>query len=228
MTTRLTGWALWRRWTLVVTGGEAAGFLAPAVVGVLVGGRDSLGGWLLLAGAVEGAVLGLAQASVLRRVLPALDVARWVVLTGAAAVLAYALGDTVGWLAEGGVEGPELVLAGCAALLLLSSLGGMQWAELHRHVDHAWTWVGWTAAAWLLALSAFLAVATPLWHDGQATGTAIVVGVGAGILMAAVQAAVTGWAAVRLTGSGWSGGSVAPIEDPAPRRVPVADVSGGR
>lgn len=228
MRTRLAGWALWRRWTLVVSGGEAAGFLAPAVVGVLVSDHGSLGTWLLLAGAVEGVVLGLAQASVLRRVLPALDVSRWVVLTGAAALLAYALGNTVARLAEGGVEGPELVLVGCAGVLLLCSLGAMQWTELHRHVAHAGRWVGWTAAAWLVALAVFLGVATPLWHEGQAVGAAIAVGVGAGVLMAAVQAAVTGWALVRLTGSAWGAGSVAPSETPARSGVPTADLSGGR
>lgn len=62
-------------------------------------------------------------------------------------------------------------------------------------VAHA-TFVRWTvlvtAAAWMVAIGAFLAVTTPLWHEGPRTGLTIFVGVGGGVVMALVQAVVTG------------------------------------
>lgn len=97
----------------------------------------------------------------------------------------------------------------CGALLLLS-IGGAQWLELRHHLARAATWVPATALAWLLALGAFLAVATPLWHEDQRLWVTLLIGVGAGIVMALVQAAVTGWWLLRLLSrvqresTGWS------------------------
>ncbi len=90
----LRGAALLRSWTRCVTIGEAAGFAVPAAVGVLSAGSAAVVyiPALLMAGAVEGAVLGVAQAHVLRRALPGLQVHRWVTSTSAAAVFAYTMG----------------------------------------------------------------------------------------------------------------------------------------
>lgn len=191
---------LFRVWTVTVTVAESVGFLAPALVGVATADRA----WqvalpaLLGAGAVEGAVLGWAQATVLRSALPALRRARWVLATTAGAVTAYVLG--VGMAAAGG-SAPvwlQVALYPVLGLALLATIGGAQWLELRHHVAAAGRWVLWTAAAWLLALGAFLAIATPLWHEGQRPEQAVAVGVAAGVVMAAVQAAVTGWGLARL------------------------------
>jgi hypothetical protein len=69
------------RWVLLVTLAEAAGFTVPAAVGVAVTAASSRPIMtfvaMVLAGSVEGAVLGSAQADCLWRILPARR--RWVV-----------------------------------------------------------------------------------------------------------------------------------------------------
>jgi hypothetical protein len=82
---------------------------------------------------------------------------------------------------------------------LLLVLGVAQWWELRRHVPDAVRWIGITAGAWAVALTAFLAVSTPLWHEGQSGLEATAVGVLGGLLMASTMAVVTGLFAVRLT-----------------------------
>jgi hypothetical protein len=189
--------ALLRRWTLRVSAGEAVGFLAPATVGAAtVGAGRAAVPLLLAAGAVEGAVLGWAQSTVVRSALPALRPGRWVALTAAGAAVAWLLGLSAS--AIGGPEPGRIVVAAALGCVLLVSLGLAQWVELRHHVPRAWRWVVITAAAWLLALAVFMAVATPLWHEGQPVGEVIAVGVAAGLLMAVTQAATTGWGMVRL------------------------------
>jgi hypothetical protein len=84
------------RWVLVVTLGEAVGISVPAAVGVAVTGAS----WgplatlvaMVLAGSVEGAMLGGAQADCLYRwrLLPA---RRWlIVATSVGAAVAWSLG----------------------------------------------------------------------------------------------------------------------------------------
>ncbi|HEY9414695.1 MAG TPA: hypothetical protein VIQ30_08055, partial [Pseudonocardia sp.] len=73
-----------------------------------------------------------------------------------------------------------------------------QWLELRHHVARAASWVPATAVAWILALGAFLTIASPLWHEGQRLWVTLLIGVGAGIVMAFVQAAVTGWWLLRM------------------------------
>ena len=84
------------RWVLVVTVGEAIGFLVPAVVGAAV----TAAAWaplptliaMVLAGSVEGAVLGAAQSDCLHRwgVLPLRR--RWIAATSLGAAVAWSLG----------------------------------------------------------------------------------------------------------------------------------------
>ncbi|MGY1669804.1 hypothetical protein [Geodermatophilus sp. SYSU D00710] len=194
----------WGRWLLVVTAGEAAGFLVP-VLAVLTGAADTAGAAglavLLAAGAAEGALLGAAQASVLARELPGLSRRDWIVRTSVAAVLAWVVGTgPSGWAASvldrpAWVQAPLAVLA---ATVLLGSIGVAQWTVLRRHVPHAGRWIGWTAAAWLAGLAVFAGITTPLWQPGQAPVLVAAIGVVGGLAMALTMAAVTGHGAVRL------------------------------
>ncbi|MFI5623629.1 hypothetical protein ACIA03_09200 [Nocardioides sp. NPDC051685] len=195
------------RWTVTVTAAESAGFVAPAVVGALTTDLPWYAALpaLLAAGAVEGAVLGWAQASVLRRVLPTVRGRRWVMLTAGAAVAAYVLA-TVAVLAATASGWVRIVVPVVCGALLLISIGGAQWLELRHHVARAASWVPATALAWLLALGAFLAIASPLWHEGQRLWVTVLIGVGAGVVMAFVQAALTGWWLLRLLLPSWQSG----------------------
>lgn len=195
--------ALWRSWTGWATAGEFAGFAVPAAVGALLAnaapGVMFLG--LLTAGAMEGAVLGWAQARVLTRAVPGLDGRRWVLATSGAAALAWAIGLVPVALGERLPRIPLPVLVGGAAVagtVLLASIGTAQWLVLRRHVPRAARWIVTTAGAWALGLAAFTAITTPLWQPGQPVVVVAAVGLLGGLVMAATVAALTGWALVRL------------------------------
>jgi hypothetical protein len=201
------GRRLLRAWFRASTLGEVLGFCVPAVVASVVVGT---GGWfvepsaLVLAGAVEGAVLGLGQAYALRQALPTIRTRDWTRATAAGAAVAWLVGmapSVIGkWLWD--LSAPLAIgLGAVGATVLLGSIGGLQWLVLRGHVPHAGRWVPATAAAWTLGLAAFIAVTVPLWHEGQSAGSTTAIGVLGAVVMAAVVAAVTGLALVRLLSS---------------------------
>ena len=195
----------WRRWTAVTTAGELIGFAVPATIG----GIAATAAWpdavafsaVLGAGFIEGSVLGYAQARVWHDRLPALDVSRYAVGTGLAAVLAYALGLLPSNLGDrlGGLPVPLVVAGGLVAgSLLLASIGTAQWLVLRRAGLDRPMWILTTAGAWTAGLAVFLLTAMPLWQPGQSWWIVVGIGVGCGALMAVTVAAFTGLAAVRL------------------------------
>lgn len=190
-------------WLWAVTLGESAGFLLPALVGVATASAGGLSFPLLMfAGVVEGAALGWSQWWVLRRRLPGVSGIRWIGFTAVAAAVAYGIGllpSTFTFLWQPWPLWTQLGVGGVLALALLGSIGVAQWLELRRRVVRAHRWIAVTALAWCLALATFLLVATPLWHEGQSVGAAVVVGVVAGLAMAVVMAAVTGGAMTALS-----------------------------
>jgi hypothetical protein len=195
---------LWLRWFAITTAGELLGFTVPALAGALttVHHVEGLPQALVLvaAGAVEGGVLGWAQAVVLRRVVTGLDTGSWVRATASGAVLAYTMGMLPSLLFP--LPVPVMVAVGAVAgTVLLASIGAAQWLVLRRYRPRSAWWIATTAGAWILGLAAFLAIATPLWRPGQSTALIILIGVLAGLAMAATVAAVTGWAALRLAGT---------------------------
>ncbi|MDQ2698997.1 MAG: hypothetical protein M3Y46_09410 [Actinomycetota bacterium] len=192
------------RWIGVVTAAEALGFVVPAILGVIAADSSWFVPLLLIAGAAEGALLGAGQAVVLRQRLVGLRQPAWVVLTAAGAVVAYCAGLIPSTFADvwtqWGVLAQALLLTVVAVVLLLS-IGTAQWVELRRHVPRAGWWILGTAVAWLVALGLFLAIATPLWHEGQNPVVAVLVGVMAGLVMAAAMATVTRLVLKALTGT---------------------------
>jgi hypothetical protein len=190
----------WVRWTVA---GEMLGFIAPAVLGMLSAGwssRQAIAA-MVAAGAVEGLLLGTAQAHALAPSLPGLRSGRFAVGTALAAALAYLLGMLPSALGPGLVEAPRalVVLAGIlGGIVLLGSIGTAQWLELRRHVDRAWTWIPTTAAAWLAGLVAFLLIAMPLWHPGQDPIVVVAIGLAAAGAMATTVAVLTGLALQHL------------------------------
>lgn len=199
----LRGRPLVRRWFLTVTAAEFTGFAVPAAVGALTASaRPALAlPALLAAGAIEGGLLGLGQALVLRRALPALRRRRWVIATATAAVLAYAIGLAPSTFATSIGTWPVALAVAAAAVLgsaLLASIGTAQWLVLRDHVPRARRWIATTAAAWLVGLGVFMGFTMPLWHAGQPIALTIAIGMAGGLLMAATTAAITGIALRRL------------------------------
>jgi hypothetical protein len=188
------------RWVLVVTLGEAVGFTVPAAVGVAVTGAS----WgplatlvaIVLAGSVEGAMLGAAQADCLYRwrVLPVRRL--WIVATSVGAAVAWSLGmlpSTVNlrWTAATAVG------AGVGGLMLLTSLPLAQYFVLRDHVKRAALWIPINIAAWLLGIAWTLAP-SPVVDQSTPTGDLILIYGIAGFCMAATVAVVTGVGMIRL------------------------------
>ena len=199
-----------RVWVAWVTAGELLGFTAPLAAGVAVGtARPSVAVPVLVgAGVVEGAVLGSAQAHVLRRALPRLRGRRWVALTAAGAAVAWVLGLTPSSAEPWWRSWPAAAVGVAAvvlAVLLLSCLGVAQWVELRRHLPGAGWWVAVTAVGWGAGLAAFGAVTAPLWQPGQGALVVAAVGVLGAAVMASTMAAVTGWWLVRRLGAASAG-----------------------
>ncbi len=195
--------SLWRSWFFWVTAGEAAGFTVPAVTGVFT--RDAPAGVayaaLILAGLVEGAALGWVQAHALSRTLRRLDVRRFTMYTSVGAGCAYAIAMSptlVGDQPGGWPVVVQVVVGASLGGALLASIGTAQWLVLRESLVHTASWILTTAGAWLVGLGVFLGIATPLWHEGQATWLTVLIGIVAGLVMAAVVAALTGVAMLRL------------------------------
>ena len=166
------------------------GFAVPAVVGI--GVRDMSSGAQLMvmpaAGLVEGAMLGIAQAVVLRRTLTGFNPRAWVVATTVAAALAWFLGMLPSTTHDTWSTWPALWVAVVAAVLgtaLLASIGTAQALVLPQGTRGRGAWVGWTALGWCAGLTAFTIVTTPLWQPGQAAWLLVVIGVAGGLAMAA-------------------------------------------
>ncbi|MFI1991490.1 hypothetical protein [Actinoplanes sp. NPDC020271] len=195
---------IWRKWMATVTAAEFTGFAVPATAGALTARSAAVVSVpvLLAAGAVEGLLLGWGQAVVLRGVFPGFPARRWTAVTSVAAMCAYAIGLLPSALAPVRQNWPVYVLvpgALLAGLALLNSIGAAQWTVLRGLTPYAGRWVVASALAWLAGLTVFLGFSMPLWHEGQALGVVIAVGVAGGFLMALTMAAVTG-----VVVRGWS------------------------
>jgi hypothetical protein len=209
--------SLWWSWFVAVTAGEFVGFSVPATAGALLADAPArvMAPVLVGAGLVEGAVLGWAQARVLRRALPRLAVGRFVVATAAAAGLCYAVALVPVGLGERFTGLPWPLLGGLTLVLgtvLLAAIGTAQWLVLRAVLPRSAGWVAATAGAWALGLGAFIALTTPLWQPGQPVLLVVAIGLLGGLVMAAVVAALTGAALIRLL-------SRARCAAPGPRRA---------
>jgi hypothetical protein len=191
-----SGPRLMRSWIVWTTGAEFLGFVVPASVGTLTADIGPLAlPVLLVAGGIEGLILGAAQAHVLGSVLPGLSLWRWAAATSGAAMLAWLIGllpAATDSLWRDWPLGIRLAGALVGGAVLLASIGVAQWWVLRRHVQGAGRWIAITAAAWLAGLAAFMLVAPPLWYEGQATVAAVGIGALGGLIMAAVVAVLTG------------------------------------
>lgn len=184
------------RWVTYVSVGEAVGFLVPATAGVLSQLVELApgGGYVLavVAGAGEGALLGLAQALALRRSRVAVPTGAWVLATAAAAAVAWGLGmlpTTVPALDWGSL--PVLALAVVGALLLLGSIPLAQWLVLRRYVPRAWRWIPLNAVAWGAGLMWTFAP-SPLIDESTPVAVLVVTYAVAGLLLAVTVALITG------------------------------------
>jgi hypothetical protein len=200
---RYEGWGLWWRWVLAVVGGELIGFAVPSVVGAVAAGLGlSEVAFMLcvvLAGLVEGAMLGTAQWLILRHAITQMRWREWAWPTAFAALLAWIIGMTPSTFVDVANTHPAMLIAGAVGLgsLFVLSMGGAQWLALRRYVPHAGWWVAANAVAWPLAV-AMPFISLGLLPDGASVAMMIVAGLIGGVLMGVVVGAITGVALVWL------------------------------
>ena len=178
---RASGHGLVRAWTVPVPWGGCAGFCVPALVGGLLRGGTPLlvPGAQLLAGVVEGAILGPPRARVLRQRLDGFSGARRVVGTASAAAGAWFLGMPPSAFREQVSTWPTLLTVIAAMVLGTWVPGGVRlapWSELRRHRPRAARWIPIAVAGWGAGQNVFLARPIPLPRPGQAPAPVVAVG----------------------------------------------------
>lgn len=203
------GWGLWWRWVLATAGGEFVGFAVPAAVGAVAAwalGRMgatfaeiAMVGVMVLAGVVEGAVLGFAQWLVLRRYIQNMARREWVLATALAAGVAWIIGMLPSTLGEMTTVSPMVLIGGAVLLgaVFVASIGFAQWLVLQRYIQKAGWWVLANAVAWPVGV-AMPFIGLSLVPEAAPLAVWVIVGVVSGVLMGAVVGAITGIALVWL------------------------------
>ena len=213
---RIAG-GFWLRWVAANAIGEFVGLGAVAGIGFLLFRQFAddqswqlqvlVAAVLVGLGAFEGFVVGLAQATVLRTLLPA--VRGWVGATVIGAMVAWAVGMIPSIVAQalappGAAPASEPSLG--LVLLLSAGLGAVagpilavfQWRSLRRVLPtRAWLWLPANAAAWCLGMPVIFLGAQA--NELTSKPALIALGVGLALLGAgAVVGSVHGWFLLRL------------------------------
>lgn len=201
----LHGAPLFGRWVVTTAIAHAVGALAWALpAGWLVRGPGEMAGpastvvmlgLTIVAALVQGAVLGAAQGTVLRAVVP-VRLVRWIGAT--------AFGVALGWsmivASAPTLGGADRALASIPLSLTLVGLGfGLavgfcQWVVLRDHVDG----IGWilaNAVGWAIAL---LIVVGAVASAGAGGAVALAIGATAAVISGGVIGLVTGAVLVRI------------------------------
>ena len=200
----------WCRWVIANLVGELFGLGLVGVIGYLViygfGEPESAGYVLSFAvlviglGALEGVIVGSAQAMVLRRRLPQLRT--WVAATALGAVIAWALGMLPGTLmslqesapsaaSSGPSDTLQLVLAVPMGLVGGAILGFPQWLILKRYISRAAWWVGANSLAWACGMPlVFFVAGTSATEDLRSAALTATIGLAAvGALVGGIHGA---------------------------------------
>lgn len=207
-------WMLWRRWLVANLIGEFLGLGIAGALGALItvslGDTIQTSTWLILgltlivAAAIEGSIVGLAQWWVLHRYLSALTRRTWLWATILGGEIAWMVGMSIGSLGGDLFAGqttldPNLIGLIFGTLLgpiVGAMLGVVQWFVLRQYVAAAGWWVLANALAWtagmfvIFAAMIFVDETTPvLW----VVVTWAVSGILAGATVAAIHGTFLVW-----------------------------------
>lgn len=188
------------RWVGASAVGEALGLVAANAINVLVApsfglpeGRERsfLSALMIVAGALEGACLGAAQWTVLRRWRPDVPATAWIAATSVGFAGGWLLGALSSYL-EPAEPRLAIVLAFAAltGVFLGVAVGLAQAVVLWKHGVAVGRWLGLTVLAWGLALPvsyAGLSLLPASWN-----ALALAIGLATGAAVGAVVGAVTG------------------------------------
>lgn len=196
------------RWVGYVVAGEGIGFLVP-VSGFALAATLGLEAWaawavLVVAGAGEGALLGLGQSLALRGSRAEVPVGRWVAATAVAASVAWSIGMLPTTFADLGTPLDFAAPATWAAvavggLVLLATIPLAQWPVLRAAgLARAWRWIPLNMAAWLAGL-VFTFLPSPFVDESTPPAVVFAQFAVAGVLMALTVALFTGLGLRRMT-----------------------------
>ena len=197
---------VWWQWVLANSIAELLGLGTVAVLGFLVASNFgephglfqsiSFAALFIVLGAFEGLVVGLAQSSVLQRVLP--DLRGWVQATVLGATVAWALGmvpSSIMSIMQPTEAAHPAELNDALGLLLAAGLGlsagpllaFFQWRLLRHYVArHSALWLPANAAAWALGMPViFLSM-----DIGELTTNPLIIILGVGLSLLAAGAIV--------------------------------------
>lgn len=209
------------KWLAACTAGELLGFGAAALWAWLAlelfgtdpvswSARAAVLALMVIAGVVEGAVLGGLQWAVLRRKFPSLRARSWLGATILVAALGWFLGMLPSTLMAPGPSGGVsieppwlLVLVGAAVFGAIAgtAFGWAQWLVLRRHARDARRWISANALGWALGLP-WTYVAGSTADLSASVSFAILASTIAGALMGASVAVATGRALSRIEPTG--------------------------
>jgi hypothetical protein len=201
-------WSLWGRWILANSVGELVGLGATFAIGVgLFSGLAETAGvfptiltavLMTSAGALEGAVVGLAQWLAMHASLPQLPRWSWVRATIVGALIAWFFGSVPMTIASVSAAAPQEVAQEppAGAVLLLASAMGLvaglvlsliQWRVLREHVEQAWQWLPANSIAWAAGMPIVFAAI-----DGAQRMPSLAGGIGVMVVSLAITGAVVG------------------------------------
>jgi hypothetical protein len=192
---------LWQQWVLATVIAQiiSLGVLIAAHTILQLTASPNLYGILLLAGVLQGSILGLAQWLVLRRYIR--NVGGWLIATIVGALLAWGVGSLVDVLMTLFIAlSPKVAGAKTIALLegvfLLGAgvgtiIGFTQWIVLERHIRQSFLWIFANTFAWAFGLViAFISVGmTQLNRFSRET---IIAWIATGTAMGIVIGSITG------------------------------------
>jgi hypothetical protein len=184
---------LWGQWIVANSIGELLGLgLVAAIGGGLVWRfgepAEALGvllltAALLLLGACEGVIVGVAQWLALRHFVPLLKAGVWIRATATGAFIAWALGlipSTLMNLREAAGAAPPVEMSDATMFMLAVAMGlglgailGLpQWLALRRRLSRAGWWVMANAVAWAVGMPVIFSGAGSV-PQGMAVGSLI-------------------------------------------------------
>lgn len=201
-----------RRWTLACAAGELLGIGAAGAIAYLhlrwMGepGTDAARwlnwGVMVLAGCLEGTILGWFQWNTLRLRYPTLPAPHWIGITVLVAALGWAFGMAIPlfWTGDppaGAVPPPEpsalatYLMASGFGLLIGAVFGLFQWLVLRGYAQRSPRWILANAFGWALGLG-FIYLAASLPLAGSSLWISALLGASGGILAGLSVGAVTG------------------------------------
>lgn len=189
---------LW--WVIWVTLGLALGFIFPSVATLwaVADGRDATGQFMfaVIGGAVQGGILGFAQAFALRKTAAALPMRRWIGITASGALIAWVVGMIPGtYLKLEATTTASIIVLVAFAFVAIVVMPLAQWLILRGtklgKIGRVWRWIPVTALAWTAGIG-WLLLAAPLVQDGTDLVHLISLYTVAGVLMVMTIAFITG------------------------------------